>query len=486
MEYSKYQLDIFDAYEKTDKNIVISAGPGAGKTSTILELLKRKKPHRKAIFLAFNRSIAEELKRRVPFGVDVMTIHSYGAKLLFKYWNGEVEIKPNKVFSFCFRFLKEWGLQDNEKKYEYMGTVSELVDIWRLYLCQNENELKSIADYQGVTYLNNEIGHSLELIESLENYIKYGEDGKRQIDFTDMIYLPSTLEDIEFRQYNEVFVDEVQDVGIVHKIMIEKIIKKHGRFIVVGDEFQSIYMFLSANPEVFKSFKQKENTLCLPLSISYRCPKKVVEKANTVYNVIEPFDKNPDGEVRDGSIHEVESGDFVLCRNNQPLIEAYLYFLVQGKKAFIRGKDLGESLLKLVSKIEDKSYSEGRKFLRELLNEVIQDLKNSNVQKPFKHPRFVALKEKVDIINILLDKYMTFQKLKEGLEKMFVDDVREGIVLSTIHRAKGLESNNIFVLRKELIPSQYAEKDWEKEQEKNLLYVLYTRSKDKLIFITDF
>lgn len=486
MEYSKYQLDIFNAYEKTNSNIVISAGPGSGKTSTILELLKRKKVYRKAIFLAFNKSIADELKRRVPYGVDVMTIHSYGAKLLFKYWNGDVEIKPNKVFTFCFKFLKEWGLQDDKKKYEYMGTISELVDLYRLYLCEDSKQLKEIADYQGVTCLNGEIEHSLELMDDLTRYIKYGDEGKKQIDFTDMIYLPVIFDDIEFKKYDEVFVDEVQDVGIVHKIMIENIVKKSGRFILVGDEKQSIYQFLSANPEVFKSFKQKENTLSLPLSISYRCPKKVVEKANTVYNVIEPFDKNPDGEVREGSIYEVESGDFVLCRNNQPLIEAYLFFLAEGKKAYIRGKDLGESLLKLVSKIENKSYSEGKYFLRELLKEIIEDLNKSGVQKPFNHPRYLNLKEKIDIIFILLDKYMDFKKLKDALEKMFLDNIGEGIVLSTIHRAKGLESDNVFILQVDLIPSQYAEKDWQLEQEQNLLYVAFTRSKRKLIFINDF
>jgi superfamily I DNA/RNA helicase len=301
-----------------------------------------------------------------------------------------------------------------------------------------------------------------------------------------MIYLPATIEDIQFKQYDEVFVDEIQDIGLVHKSMIEKILKKNSRFILVGDEFQSIYEFMSANPEVFKSFQNRPNTISLPLSISYRCAKNIVKKANTVFDITEPFENNPDGEVRDGSINEVQSGDFVLCRNNQPLIEAYLHFLVQGKKAHIKGRDLGESLLKLVSKIEDKSYSEGKGFLRELLSEVIQDLKKSNVQNPFKHPRYVALKEKVDIIFVLLDKYMTFDALEKALKEMFVDDVRDGIMLSTIHRSKGLEANNVFVLKHELLPSPYAEKEWELSQEQNLRYVLYTRARNKLIFITDF
>lgn len=487
MEYSKYQLDIFNAYEKTNSNIVVSARAGSGKTSTLLELLKRKKVYRKAIFLAFNKSIAEELKSRVPFGVDVMTIHSYGAKLLFKYWNGNVNVKPNKVFSYGIKFLKEWGLQDNNKKFEYLGTVTELVNYWRLYLCKNHDDLVNISDYRGITCLNGEIDHSLQLIDALDNYNKYGNDnGKRDIDFTDMIYLPVIYDDIEFKKYDEVFIDESQDLSGCQQIIVKKIIKKGGRFISCGDPFQSIYTFLGADQESFNNFINEPNTINLPLSISYRCAKKIVEKANTVFDITEPFEGSPDGEVREGSISEAESGDFVLCRNNQPLIEAYLYFLIEGKKAYIKGKDLGDSLLKLVSKIEDKSLSEGKGELKEFLDEIYKDLKNNNVLNPSKHSRFVSLQEKIIIIEILLDKYMSFQKLKEELNKMFVDDVKDGITLSTIHKSKGLESNNVFVLRRELIPSQYAEKKWELDQENNLLYVLYTRAKRKLIFINDF
>lgn len=487
MAWSPYQLDIFDAFEKTNNNLVINAGPGSGKTSTLLELLKRKKPHKKAIFLAFNKSIAEELKRRVPFGVDVSTIHSYGAKMLFRYFNGQVDIKPNKIFTYAMKFINEWGLGKNQKKFEYLGTVSELVNLYRLYLCNNSEDLREISDYHGVTCLNGEVDHSMELIESLVNYNKYGDDsGKRMIDFTDMIYLPVTIDDMEFTKYDEVLVDEGQDLNISQQLMVKNILKKTGRFVLVGDPFQSIYSFLGADTESFNNFKKEPNTIELPLSISYRCPKKVVELANTVYNVIQPFEQNIDGEVREGSIDEVANGDFILCRNNKPLVEAYLYLLVDGKKAHIKGKDLGDGILKLVSRVEDKSLSEGMRFLQDLLNEVYLDIRNNGSSNPGKHPRYISLSEKVEIIGILVEKYLSFSKLRDILKEMFVDDIKDGITLSTIHKAKGLESNNVFMLRRELIPSQYAEKGWEIEQENNLLYVCYTRAKKKLIFITDF
>ena len=55
--------------------------------------------------------------------------------------------------------------------------------------------------------------------------------------------------------------------------------------------------------------------------------------------------------------------------------------------------------------------------------------------------------------------------------------------MSTIHKAKGLEADNVFILNKNLLPSKYVKQDWELEQEKNLEYVAITRTKKTLGFI---
>jgi len=55
------------------------------------------------------------------------------------------------------------------------------------------------------------------------------------------------------------------------------------------------------------------------------------------------------------------------------------------------------------------------------------------------------------------------------------------------HRSKGLEVNNLFYIEKyngkQLIPSEHAKQDWEKLQEKNLLFVVYTRWKKEFTFV---
>jgi ATP-dependent exoDNAse (exonuclease V) beta subunit len=44
----------------------------------------------------------------------------------------------------------------------------------------------------------------------------------------------------------------------------------------------------------------------------------------------------------------------------------------------------------------------------------------------------------------------------------------------------------VYILNRELMPSHWAKKPWEKEQEENLEYVAYTRAKQKLSFIADY
>ena len=70
MNWSNRQLAIFDTYEQTRKNIAISATAGAGKSSTIIECCKRTSPGKKVLFMAFNKSIAEELRLKVPERIE--------------------------------------------------------------------------------------------------------------------------------------------------------------------------------------------------------------------------------------------------------------------------------------------------------------------------------------------------------------------------------------------------------------------------------
>lgn len=64
-------------------------------------------------------------------------------------------------------------------------------------------------------------------------------------------------------------------------------------------------------------------------------------------------------------------------------------------------------------------------------------------------------------------------------------DENDAIVLSTVHKAKGLEADNIFIYYPSLMPLKLATKDWEIKTEDNLIYVAYTRAKKTLNFMKE-
>ena len=75
---SPYQQAIFDWYDaKHGNHLMVVARAGSGKTSTGIALANRLPIERlpRFAFVAFNRSIADELKTRLPKGANGMTYH---------------------------------------------------------------------------------------------------------------------------------------------------------------------------------------------------------------------------------------------------------------------------------------------------------------------------------------------------------------------------------------------------------------------------
>ncbi len=69
------------------------------------------------------------------------------------------------------------------------------------------------------------------------------------------------------------------------------------------------------------------------------------------------------------------------------------------------------------------------------------------------------------------------------IEALFSDS-RSSVILSTVHRAKGLENHRVFILEPDKLPLRWANQQaWELKQEHNLKYVSLTRAKEALYFI---
>ena len=92
------------------------------------------------------------------------------------------------------------------------------------------------------------------------------------------------------------------------------------------------------------------------------------------------------------------------------------------------------------------------------------------------------LEDKIDTIVAISDGCQNVQEVTNKISTTFSDDV-EGVIFSSIHKAKGLEAKNIYLLRPELLPHPMAKQPWEWQQEKNLSYVAMTRTLEKFSYV---
>lgn len=486
--YSPYQKDIIKAYNTTNNNLFITAGPGCGKSFILTELVNQKSISKKAIMLAFNKSIADELKPRVPSDVDTSTLHSLGMRLLRKHVNCNLKVNALKSWvmgkKLFGKFLDAKYKKNEKDKNIHLFTIARLIDLYRMNLKEPTAEnFLLLSDSFNVGADLIEIQQAVELAGVLtalnENH---NEVNELVIDFTDMIYLPvKWLKSEDYPKYDEVYIDEAQDVSGYQKVMIDNLIGRRGRFICVGDEKQAIYGFAGSNLDQLNKFKNSKNTTILPLSVSYRCAKKIVEEANKIFpEQLEAFEGNDEGIVRYGTLDEIRPNDFIICRNNMPLVDNYISMIGEGKRAYIMGKDFGKSLLSLllkIYKIDDLDI---------ILEEKKKQIGDKGHDSPSTSQAYQALLEKAIILRTLYSKFPTFDKMKEVIEGMFKDEnegVKDSIVLMTAHKSKGLEADRVIWINKELFPSKYAVTENEKYSEKCLQYVLTTRAKKELIIV---
>lgn len=99
-----------------------------------------------------------------------------------------------------------------------------------------------------------------------------------------------------------------------------------------------------------------------------------------------------------------------------------------------------------------------------------------------------SVRDRVDCIRIIIgalaERERTVPKLVEAIQSLFTDKANGTITLCTVHKAKGMEWQRVYILdHNKLMPSKWAKRPWQKEQEKNLMYVAYTRAKFELAFI---
>ncbi len=494
MKPTVQQNAFYEEVEKGKGSIVLEAVAGSGKTTSIMGCLPFTGAKTVKI-CAFNKSIAEEINNRLKeAGYDFRkasagTVHSIGFGALRKLL-GDVKIDANKIRNIIDDLYSDFAHEDRD---ELLSATARLVSLAKqsgigpIYPMNDDAKWYDLMDHFEV--INSDKIDPVLLKDMALRILGISNKTRQVIDFDDMIYMPLLLK-ARFWQSDIVIVDEAQDLNETRRMLVMAIVKPNGRVFAVGDRRQAIYGFTGADSNSLDLMQAMTKAKKMPLSVCFRCDKDIVAFAQRWNPEIEHFSEKENGVVSQMGyadflkIDQLSPLDVMLCRNTAPLVETAFSLIKAGKAVRVEGRDIGENLKKIAMRWKVKTSS----ALINKLNEYFDRESKKLIEKK-QEDRIQGIADKVETLKVIIDRC-----LEQG--KMMVTDVvneitnlfedsngkKDVFTLSTGHKAKGREFRKVYWLdRAGTIPSRYAKKDWQLEQENNLAYVMATRAEHELI-----
>lgn len=488
MVYSSYQTDFFDAVKRNEDNLILEAVAGSGKTTTIVHACNLIDPMERSLFAAFNKSIADELASKVPGNVGARTLHSLGLEILrgnFKKVKVSTKLHSNRLYQYINaknnKVAREWF-------YTYGRDALKVLSRLKALGCEvdepNHRYVQELIYALDLDIPDTELNRSV-ILHIWDLNMQFDGEENHEIDFDDMIYFAVKL-DVRCPEFDNVIVDEAQDLNKMQRQFLHKLLAPEGRLIAVGDTAQSIYGFRGADHSSMANIRHEFSCHELPLSITYRCSKAVTERAKEFVPHIECLPTAEEGMVTRIDHSDlrfmIKSGDFLLCRCWAPLMKEAMALSLQGNNVCILGNDIVPSLNKYAKDIGNMYDSINRSTIWDYFALQVAGLPEGQEWKEY------SMREKCQVIAYIVgDGYLQPEEVRAVLKEIFTDKppVTAHIMLSTIHRVKGLEADNVFILRPDLLPHPLSKSKNELIQEDNLHYVAVTRARENLYYVDE-
>jgi DNA helicase-2/ATP-dependent DNA helicase PcrA len=467
------QNDIISAAVSTKDNLAVVARAGAAKTTTLV-MIAEALPEEQILCLAFNKKIADEMNDRLPANCEAKTLHGLGFAAWSRFIPGRCKLNKNKVYQILRTHFNE--IEDQKEREEAFEVFYETVEMvgaakqvgyipssykghWKSH-CSDEDFFGSLPK-EPTNFQEDAVKHAL--VQSFKAALK------GEIDFDDMIYCPA-LCSVSWPSFPVTLIDEAQDLSALNHYILRKMVKKR-RLIAVGDPLQAIYGFRGASVESMNEMIEMFSMTSLYLTCSFRCGRLITEWAHW----IAPDMKSPDwaieGEVTEyytWTADQLEYGDAIICRNNAPLFSLAMKLIEAGKLPEIAGRDVGLPIIKIMKTL-------GKPTMLSLAAvEAVTDWEERELRRSRAGAKG-QVRDKAAIMLMMIRKAINLEGAIDYLEALLARKGR--IHLMTGHKSKGLEFDRVWFLDKHLC-------DIKKGQDANLRYVIQTRAKAFLGYIT--
>ena len=471
------QLEVINSHEG---EICVTAGPGAGKTATLIarhkSLLAAGVRPEEILSLTFTKSAADEMQKRAGKGI-FKTFHSYGYSVLTAE-KGKIPMEPELRNRLLYKLTRKYGL-------EYKA-LTAMISSFRH---------KNISPAVAVEEFDYATGHS---------YAEYEKErlAAGWMDFDSMIVdAVNLLENPEVRarhQWKYVMADECQDTDDLQFRLLQLISEKYRNVMCVGDPGQSIYMFRGAKPENLTDFTRWfPNGKTLYLGRNYRSSHIITQFVRENYPIETPLrekllparqEKGVDIEYKifNNEFDEAEAAvsaansdplnSAILARTNRALglvenfcLEHKIKFHLLGKSGFWKQSEIIRTVEKL------KPYS--NLPLQNALGLVMPEIERHYSAEDATPEDNYAL-ENIRTLRDIGKRFTLCRDFVAFANRAAHARRQKGITLSTVHQAKGTEYKNVFVIgaRDGMIP--HAKGDM--SEEKRIFFVAISRAKDRL------
>jgi DNA helicase-2/ATP-dependent DNA helicase PcrA len=461
--WSIFQRAIFADVAEGAGHVLVRARAGTGKTTTIVEALRHVPAGKTAGLFAFNKAIERELSARAPAGVTVKTLHSFGFSALRSAFRCRLD--DDKTARITRELFGEAALRGGR-----LGNLLKLVSRAKATLAENAEDIDRLVDDVGLDVPE---AQRAGFVADAADILTACYRDTTSCDFDDMIWL-AVRHGVRLPTFDYVFVDETQDLNRAQIELALRAVRRGGRVFAVGDDRQAIYGFRGADARAVDRIVERLSARVLPLSITYRCGKRIVELAREIVADYEAAPTAPEGDVCAASEASLRAdaapGDFVISRKNAPLIGLCLGYIAAGKPATIAGRDIGAGLLALVERAKTEEIKELLIFIDTWCREETDRLALRG-----RDPQ--PVQDRADCIGALCEGAPNVAEVRARITALFsdTDDTRR-IVCTTTHKAKGLERDRCWVLAETFTQGANVEED-------NLWYVAITRAKTQLCIV---